>query len=316
MENFIFSVNAVTPTFITIFIGYMLKQRGFFTEAFTKNLDKYCFTIAFPALMIRDIGGADISQMFSAEFALICFLATTFMFFGYYLIFYPFFKDKWFISSFVQCCSRGSVAVFGSSIAINIYGSAGVTPLMMAIAVPLYNVYTVILFNLKADNGGKVLSPQNLKKMGKGIITNPLIIGIIIGAIVSVTGFSIPSVIFKPISSIAATATPMALISLGAALQLDKIKGSIKTILVSSFFKLVVNFAIVLPIALLLGMRDGQMVALMIMAASPCTVSAYIMASAMGGDSEFSCGTVMMSTLLSTITITMWLTILKSFAWI
>ena len=85
-------------------------------------------------------------------------------------------------------------------------------------------------------------------------------------------------------------------------------------ILGASFFKLVGNFAIILPIALLLGLRDGHLIALMIMAASPCTVTAYIMANAMGGDGEFSCGTVMMSTLLSTVTITMWLTMLKSFA--
>ena len=314
MENFLFSVNAVTPTFLLIFLGYYLKQRNFLTEPFIKNLDKYCFSVAFPALMIRDIGDADISQMWSAEFVLICFLATTFLFFGYYLIFYPFFKDKWFVSSFVQCSARGSVAVFGASIAINIYGNAGVTPLMMAIVVPLYNIYTVILFNLKAENGGKVLSPQNLKKMGKGIITNPLIIGIIIGAFVSFSGFKLPTVLYKPMSSVAATGTPMALISLGAALQFDKIKGNIKMILGASFFKLVGNFAIILPIALLLGLRDGHLIALMIMAASPCTVTAYIMANAMGGDGEFSCGTVMMSTLLSTVTITMWLTILKSFA--
>ena len=102
MENFLFSVNAVTPTFLLIFLGYFLRQRNFLTEPFIKNLDKYCFSVAFPALMIRDIGDADISQMWSAEFVLICFLATTFLFFGYYLIFYPFFKDKWFVSSFVH----------------------------------------------------------------------------------------------------------------------------------------------------------------------------------------------------------------------
>ncbi|MBP1554381.1 MAG: AEC family transporter [Oscillospiraceae bacterium] len=314
MENFLFSINAVAPTFIIAFTGFMLKQRGFLTEPFLKNLDKYCFTIAFPALMIRDIGDADISTMWSAEYVLICFIATTFLFFGYYLIFYPFFKDKWFVSSFVQCCARGSVAVFGASIAINIYGNAGVTPLMMAIVVPLYNIYTVILFNLKSDNGGKIFSAQNLKKMGKGIITNPLIIGIIIGAIVSFGDFTIPTVVYKPLSSIASTGTPMALLSLGAGLQLDKIKGNIKVILASNFFKLVGNFALILPFAIMLGLRDGHLVALLIMAASPCTVTAYIMANAMGGDGEFSCGSVMMSTLLSTVTITFWLTVLKSFA--
>ncbi|MBR2502951.1 MAG: hypothetical protein IKB62_02375, partial [Oscillospiraceae bacterium] len=47
------------------------------------------------------------------------------------------------------------------------------------------------------------------------------------------------------------------------------------------------------------------------MTAAPCTVTAYIMANNMGGDGEFTSGVVMLSTLLSTITITMWLMLLK-----
>ena len=314
MENFIFSVNAVAPTFITAFIGYYLKQRGFFSDEFIKNLDKYCFSIALPALMVRDIGDADIGSMFSAEFVAICFIATTFLFFGYYIIMYPFFKDKKFVASFVQCCARGSVAVFGASIAINIYGNAGVTPLMMAVVVPLYNIYTVVLFTLKSDEGERMFSPKNLKKMAKGIVTNPLIIGIIIGAVVSITNFEMPAFIYKPMSSIASTGTPMALLSLGASLHFDKIGKGLRTILASNFFKLVGNGLIILPIAVALGMRDGHLIALLIMTSSPCTVTAYIMAKSMGGDGEFSSGAVMMSTLLSTVTITFWLTLLRNLA--
>lgn len=312
MENFIFSVNAVAPTFIVAFIGYFLKQRGFFTDEFIKNLDKYCFSVALPALMVRDIADADIIEMFSAEFVLMCFCATTFLFFGYYITMYPFFKDKKFVASYVQCCARGSVAVFGASIAINLYGNAGVTPLMMAVVVPLYNIYTVILFTLKSDEGEKMLSPKQLKKMARGIVTNPLVIGIIIGAVFSLTQTKIPSVIYKPLSSIAQTGTPMALLSLGASLRFDKIGKGIKTILSASFFKLFFNAAIMLPIAIALGMRGGHLIAILIMSASPCTVTTYIMAKSMGGDAEFSSGSVMVSTLLSTVTITFWLTLLKA----
>lgn len=314
MDNFLFSINAVAPTFIVAFVGYFLKQRGFFTDEFIKTLDKYCFGIALPALMVRDIADADIINMFSAEFVLLCFCATTFLFFGYYIIMYPFFKDKAFVSSFVQCCARGSVAVFGASIAINIYGNAGVTPLMMAVVVPLYNIYTVVLFTLKSGDGEKMFSAAHLKKMGHDIVTNPLIIGIVIGAFFSLTQTEIPTIIYKPLSSIASTGTPMALLSLGASLHFDKIGKGIKTILASNFFKLIGNAAIILPIAVALGMRDGHLIAILIMTASPCTVTAYIMAKAMGGDAEFSSGAVMMSTLLSTVTITFWLTVLRNLA--
>ncbi|MBE6878150.1 MAG: AEC family transporter [Ruminococcaceae bacterium] len=313
MSNFLFSTGAVAPTFIIAFTGYFLKKRGFFSDDFLKQLDRYCFRVAIPCLMVRDIADADITTMFSGQFVLLCFLATTFLFFGLYLICYPFFKDKHFVSSFIQCSSRGSIAIFGVSIAINIYGNAGVTPLMMAIAVPLYNIYTVILFNLKADDGEKALSAAHLKKMLYGVVTNPLIIGIAIGAVFSLAKITIPQIIYKPLSSIAATGTPLALLSLGAGLKFRQIGKRINLTLLSCVLKLIVGPALIIPIAVMMGMREGHLIAIMLMTAAPCTVTAYIMANNMGGDGEFTSGVVMLSTLLSTVTITMWLMVLKGF---
>lgn len=313
MNNFLFSISAVAPTFIIAFTGYFLKKRGFFSDDFLKQLDRYCFRVAIPCLMVRDIADADITQMFSGEFVLLCFGATTFLFFGLYLICYPFFKDKQFVSSFIQCSSRGSIAIFGVSIAINIYGNAGVTPLMMAIAVPLYNIYTVILFNLKTDDGEKALSVAHLKNMLYGVVTNPLIIGIAIGAVFSLGGITIPQIIYKPLSSIAATGTPLALLSLGASLKFRQIGKRLNLTLLSCALKLVIGPALIIPIAVMMGMREGHLIAIMLMTAAPCTVTAYIMANNMGGDGEFTSGVVMLSTMLSTVTITLWLVLLKGF---
>ena len=312
MSNFIFSVGAVAPTFIIAFLGYFLKKRGFFSDEFLKQLDTFCFRVAFPCLMIRDIADSDITQMFSGDFVLLCFGATTFLFFGFYLICYPFFKDKHFVSSFVQCSARGSIAIFGVSIAINIYGNAGVTPLMMAVAVPLYNIYTVILFNLKSQDGEKAFSAAHLKKMLHGVVTNPLIIGIAIGAVFSLCDISIPQIVYKPLSSIAATGTPLALLSLGASLKFQQIGKRLKVTLMSCLMKLIIGPAVIIPVAVMMGMREGHLIAIMLMTAAPCTVTAYIMANNMGGDGEFTSGSVMLGTLLSTVTITLWLTILKS----
>ena len=313
IENFLFSLSAVAPTFIIAFTGYFLRRKGFFSDGFLKELDRYCFRVAIPCLMVRDIADADITQMFSGEFVLLCFAATTFLFFGLYLICYPFFKDKHFVSSFIQCSSRGSIAIFGVSIAINIYGNAGVTPLMMAIAVPLYNIYTVILFNLKADDGERALSAAHLKKMLYGVVTNPLIIGIAIGAVFSLAEITIPVIVYKPLSSIAATGTPLALLSLGASLKFRQIGKRINITMLSCLLKLIIGPALIIPIAVMMGMRDGHLIAIMLMTAAPCTVTAYIMANNMGGDGEFTSGVVMLSTLLSTITITMWLMLLNGF---
>lgn len=314
MENLIFSINIAAPTFLTALLGYYLKKNGLFTDAFLKQADRYIFTVALPFLMIKDISSSDISQLFSFQFALLCILGTTFMFFGAWAICCPFVKDKKFVGAFAVSSARGSVAVFGASIAINIYGNAGVTPLMIALAVPLYNIYSVVLMSLNTKDGEKVFSLKNIKAILYNIVTNPLIIGIAIGICLSLFKFKVPAFLNKTISSVASTGTPLALLSLGASIQVADIFKRIKPALAACFLKLIGFGAVLIPIAVIMGFRDGHLVAILIMSTSPTPVTAYIMAKNMDNDHVFVSSTVMLSTILSAVTMTLWLAVLKSFA--
>lgn len=82
----------------------------------------------------------------------------------------------------------------------------------------------------------------------------------------------------------------------------------------ASFIKLLVLPAIFLPLAAILGFRDSAMVAILIMSGSPTTVSCYVMAKQMHGDSVLTSNTVVLSTLCSAFSITFWLWVLRLFA--
>lgn len=65
-----------------------------------------------------------------------------------------------------------------------------------------------------------------------------------------------------------------------------------------------------------MGFRGSELVAIMIMLASPTTVTCYIMAKNMGGDDTLSASVVMTATLLSSITLTLWVSLCAPWGYI
>lgn len=312
MENFIFSVNTMAPVCLVVALGYLLRKKGFFSEDFLSCLDRYVFKVALPCMMFSDVAQSDIRSDFSLGFVLFCAGATTVMFMGLFALCRIFIKDKFIIGAFVQGSARGSIAVLGAAFAKGIYGSAGMVPLMLAVAVPLNNIYTVITLSLNSVN--KANFKSQFKTTIKGIAENPLIIGILLGIICSVYQVKLPMFLSKSISSVAATGTPMALLSLGGALQLQHLSGKKSPAFIACLFKLIIFPAIFVPLAVHLGYTHTYLIAILFMSASPTSVIGYVMAKNMDNDYALTSMIVVLSTIFSCFTITAWLYILKSLA--
>ena len=67
-----------------------------------------------------------------------------------------------------------------------------------------------------------------------------------------------------------------------------------------------------LPLAVRMGFREEELVAILIMLGSATTVSCYVMAKNMGHEGTLTSSAVMLTTLFSAFTITGWLFLLKS----
>ena len=86
-----------------------------------------------------------------------------------------------------------------------------------------------------------------------------------------------------------------------------------KPTIVAVFMKLVGFCAVFLPVAAVLGFRNEELIAILVMLGSATTVSSFVMARSMGHEGTLSSGVIMMTTLLSAFTLTMWLDVLRSF---
>lgn len=181
MSNFMFSLNATLPVFLVIVLGWFLMQKKMFNENFVDIINKFVFKVSLPVLLFKDIATTPIRDAFDPKFVIFCMIGTTIMFMGIWALTSIFMKDKSMVGAFTQASARGSAAVLGIAFVQNIYGNSGMTPLMIVSAVPLYNIYSVIILTFCANNQDHSDKSATIKRAFKNILTNPIILGIAAG---------------------------------------------------------------------------------------------------------------------------------------
>ena len=277
MENLIFSLNATIPIFLMMLLGMLFRKLGWMDEVFAAKMNKFVFLVPLPVLLFEQLATVDFSEVWDIKFILFCFVVTAISITISTLI-SLLWKDRSIKGEFIQATYRSSAALLGIAFIQNIYGTAGMAPLMIIGSVPLYNIMAVVVLSV-FKTGNNSFDKALVKKTLKGIATNPIIIGIVVGFVWSALKLPMPLILHKTVSSIGATATPMGLMSMGATFEMKKATSKMKPTLVAVFMKLVGFCAIFLPMAALLGFRNEELIA----------------------------------TLLSAFTLTMWLDVLRSF---
>ena len=312
MENLIFSLNATIPVFLMMVMGYMLKCFGIFKQDFASQMNKFVFLILLPMLVFKELAAADFYEMWDTTFIVFCFiisLITILVSVG--LSF--FIKDHTVRGEFAQAAYRSSSALLGCAFVQNIYGSAGSASLMIIAAVPLYNVAAVMILNLMKPNYGQ-FNKRLIKQTFKGIVTNPILIGIALGMIWSLLKVPQPEIFQKTVLNIANLATPLGLMAPGAEFDFKQSKENIGLAMMCSLLKLVVFTGVFLPIAVKIGFRDEKLVAILVMLGAATTVSCFVMARNLGHKGTLTSTTVVITTIASAFTLTFWLFVLRSFA--
>lgn len=310
MENLIFSLNATVPIFLLMILGLLFHKIGWIDDVFAQKMNKFVFVVPLPVLVFSDLATVDFHEVWNMKFVLFCFLATflsitlvSFMSLGL--------KERTLRGEFIQASYRSSAALLGIAFIQNIYGNAGMAPVMIIGSVPLYNIMAVLVLSLfKPGQSG--LDKAVLKRTAKGIVTNPIILGIVAGLLWSALGLKMPHIMQKTVTNIGGVATPMGLMAMGATFDIKKAFAKVKPAAVATFMKLIGLAAIFLPIAIMLGFRREELVAILVMLGSATTVSCFVMAKNMGHEGVLSSSVVMLTTLFSAFTLTGWLYILKS----
>ncbi len=312
MSDFLFSINVTIPIFLVMLVGYFLKNIGILDAHFVTIANKFNFKVTLPVLLFQDISSVKIREVFDLKFVLFCAIASSICFWGIWGLSKLFVKDCTIRGSFVQGSFRSSAAVMGLAFISNIYGESAMGPLMIIGAVPLYNIYSVLVLTFEANDQSQQRDTSKIKQAFINILKNPIIIAILLGLVCAFIGIDFPIIIDSTISNIARLATPLALVVLGAGFEGRKAIAKIKPTIVASLIKLVIQPLIFIPIAAYMNFSGEKIIAILIMLAAPSTPSCYIMAKNMKNDDVLSASIIVSTTLLAAVTLTIWIYLLKA----
>lgn len=316
MQNLLFSLNSTMPVFLVMAAGCLLGRLGFLPREFCAAADKLVFRVTLPVMLFCDMSAIDLARDFDLRYVLFCAGATTAGFFGVWGLARLLLRDRSVIGEFVQASYRSSAAILGVAFITNMYGSSGMAPLMMLGSVPLFNIYAVLVLTVENPRRRQGAGAGQAARVAKGVVTNPIILGILAGLAFGQLPVTLPAAAAKTLSSISSLTTPLALLSIGASFEGAKAIRKLGPTLLAVAFKLVLLAAAFLPAAVRLGFRDQQLIALLVMLGSPTTPTCYVMAKNLGHEGVLSASCVAGATLLSALTLTGWIFLLRAMGYI
>ena len=145
----------------------------------------------------------------------------------------------------------------------------------------------------------------------RDIVTNPIIVGIASGLLWAALRLPMPEAAGKAVDAVAGLATPLGLVAMGAMADFRRMREEAGASLGASVIKLFGLCAVFLPVCVALGYRGEELMALLFMLGSATTVSSFVMARNMGYEGAVSSAIVMITTLGSVFSLTVWIYLLR-----
>lgn len=304
-------ITIVLPVFLVIGLGFGLKRTGLVNSDFVYQLNRLLYYLALPLLLFYKIATADFSISFNGSQVMALLLATIIGFlisYGYGVLrAYP----PAIRGAFSQACFRGNLAYVGLAMVFNAYGEAGLATgsVLLGFVVPVFNFFSIIALLLPHHQGHGM---PGLGSLVRQVVGNPLIIACLAGTAWSLCGLSVPPVLDRALHIVTGMSLPLALISIGASFSFKNIHGDLRKAVQAVCFKLVGMPLLTAPLLLLMGVHGRDLAIGILFAGTPTATAAFIMAQQMRGDAELSGTIIMLSTLLSIITYTIALLMLKT----
>lgn len=289
------------PSFLMVILGGVIRKR--LSVNAWQGLDKLNFEILFPALIFvaasqRPIAITDVLTIGPAIWAIL----TAGLLIGW--LARPFGPERFLdFAGGWQTAWRFNTAIAFVAIPTLSKGTAGVMAVAVGMAIPVANLFAVSALS----RGGSLGFRQTLMKLA----TNPFFIASVSGVAVGLSGLRLPAPVLAPLEMLAQAAIPVALISIGATMnwgalaRLNRFSGIICTT------KLIALPTIVFAACTIMGLSGPIPQVLALFAALPTASASHVLAGGFGADRELAATLVAQITLLSAVTLPIWITLIE-----
>jgi len=311
MQNLLFSLQVVAPVFLIILLGFFLKHKKMIDEQFVSLSSAIVFKIAMPSLVFTKIAITDFTKAFNPLLISVCVIGTLVTFILAWLIVIPVTSSGRARGAFIQGAFRSNFGVIGLAIVFNMHGESALqkAAILLSFIMPLYNVLGVIALTIPARKEKAIKKTRFIWE----VFTNPLLLAASLGLVVSFFKIPIHSIILNTCNYLAALTLPLALLGIGGSLTAMSVKSRLLEGIFASTLKLVVYPLLFTFIIYLWGFRGEELGVGFVLFASPAAIAGFAMAKAMDNDSELAANIIVISTLLSIVTLSLGIFLLKTF---
>lgn len=307
-------LDVILPVFVVIAFGYAAARWLGFKDAAVDGLMHFAQGFALPLLLFASIARLDLSRAYDAGLMLSFYIGA---FSGFGCAFLA--ARLLFHRPTTDSIAFGFVGLFSNSLLLGVpiteraYGQAALEGnfAIISIHAPLFYAFGITLMELARSHGLGLSAPTLMRQVAKAILTQPLVIGILAGFAVNLSGFGLPGIVWSAVDMVIPAALPAALFGLGGVLHRYRPEGDFRAIAVLSGVSLILHPAITWLLATQVFAVDaaGLRSAVMTAAMAP-GVNAYVFANLYGVAKRVAASTVLLATGLSIATVWVWLQIL------
>ena len=298
---------ALFPLYFYMALGAALRRMKVLKTEDLPRLNGLLFRSFIFFSVFNNLRGADFSRMGGGKLMLFGALSVFLVFLVCMLIVPRFLKDYGQSTAAIQAMVRSNFVLLGMAYAEQLCGADNLGPvsLLMSAVTPMMNLTGVLIFELL--RGGRV----HVGRLLASIFKNPLIIAAILGIACSLLRVSFPEYLDKPIRSLGSVATPFAMVLVGASLTLQSMAKNRKLVLIVSAVRLLIVPIVIVPVAVLMGFRGAALVGIMTAFAAPTAVVTVAQSYDLGGDGELAAEIVATTSLISLLTMFLWVLALR-----
>ena len=325
IDALVFAANAVLPIVLLIVLGYVLKRIGLLSAPFLEVGNKLTFRVLLPAMLFYNVYQIESFSEINPVFVLYGIGMVIVIFLLAVAVTCAFTKDGAKRGSLIQAMFRSNYAIIGIPLATSLFGDKGAAAagVMSAFCVPMFNMLGVITLSIFNGNGEK--GKINVPKILLGIVKNPLIIATVLGLLTLAVRelfvlwgveFRLRDIefLYKTLENLKSICTPFALIVLGGKFEFSAVKRQLRYIVFGTLMRTVAVPVLGLAVAYFFipGLSGEHFATYVAVFGTPVAVASAIMAKEMGADDELAGQLVVWTSLVSTVTIFVYVAIFRS----
>jgi malonate transporter and related proteins len=307
-------LDVILPVFLVIGFGYVAARWLGFKEASVDGVMHFAQGFALPLLLFASIARLDLGRAYDTGL-MVSFYAGAFAgfaagFLAGRLLFNRPLTDS---IAFGFCGLFSNSLLLGVPITERAYGAGALEGnfAIISIHAPVFYAFGITLMELARSHGMGLSAVALGRQVGRAIFSQPLVIGILCGFVVNLSGVGLPAIAWSAIDMVIAAALPTALFGLGGVLYRYRPEGDMRAIAVLAAVSLVLHPGITWFLgAQVFGLDDAALRSAVLTAAMAPGVNTYVFANLYGVAKRVAASTVLVGTALSIVSVWIWLQVL------